>query len=342
MTSKRNTSDSLQNQENIQDIALIDSEDIIPPGANSLFLSCARSLIYMSNKNATLADSLKLCCGITSNDLKSDIHLQTKLRIMLCEYLCANAIGIDKANRAVYLKEEYSKHFNGLTVYDFLVQVYQLSINNFSNNILYKKYAISCLSNMLHMKINYKKLMAPHGKMFEPSSAKSTPNGSTLIEVKKAECYLNGCVIYLQEFRFDGASHLACKRTVRFLIERKIWCKNFSENYKMCMNFAQFNDPNELKSFNEIKYGLKPTQIIKPLLAVSQLSPALKAFCAFINCVPVQVLTSSYFIQNKSGELNSIGKEMIRYESLGADKLKDYFNSLYGKIVFNDENFLFE
>jgi hypothetical protein len=96
-----------QDQENILDFHLVDIEDIVPPGANSLFLSCARTLIYMSNRNATFTEALKLCCGITSNDLKSDIHLQNLLRIKLCEYMCENAIGLE--NSIVCLKDEYSK-----------------------------------------------------------------------------------------------------------------------------------------------------------------------------------------------------------------------------------------
>ena len=97
-----------QNHENSVDfVHLVDTEDIVPPGANSLFLACARTIIYISNKNATFTDALKQCCGITSNDLKSDIQLQNLLRKKMCEYMCANAICLEDSS--VCLKDEYSK-----------------------------------------------------------------------------------------------------------------------------------------------------------------------------------------------------------------------------------------
>lgn len=109
MSSKRHSVENFENQENIQDIELVNIEDIVPAGANSLFLSFSRALIYMSNKNTIFTNALKTCCGISSNDLKSDIHLQNLLRVKICEYFCENAIVKDKSSNHIYLKEEYSK-----------------------------------------------------------------------------------------------------------------------------------------------------------------------------------------------------------------------------------------
>ena len=96
------------NQENIKELELADIEDIIPSGANSLFLSCARVLINMSNKNQTFTNALKECCGITTNDLKCDLKLQNLLRKKLCQYLSENSLAV-KENNIFYLKDEYNK-----------------------------------------------------------------------------------------------------------------------------------------------------------------------------------------------------------------------------------------
>jgi len=215
-----------------------------------------------------------------------------------------------------------------------MIQVYQLSANNFSNNPLYKRYAVIGLSNILHMKINLKKAGATQFKTFEPVKSFTS---STEIENHKAASYLNNFTIYLQEFRFDSASHLACKRTVRFLLEKKLWIKNFPENYKMCMSYSQFNDHEQLKMFNELEFSIKPAKIIHLFSFTKLPSLVQKAFCAFINCVSVQALTSISFNQTKNDEIVSVGNKMLKLESLGAEKLKDYFNSLYGEPVFNDE-----
>ena len=99
----------VEDSENIQDIELIDIEDIVPKGGNSLFLSCARAILYMSNKNPIFINALKNCCNIDLRVVKTDIELQILLRQRLCEYFCFNGIVCDKAKGEFYLREEYAK-----------------------------------------------------------------------------------------------------------------------------------------------------------------------------------------------------------------------------------------
>ena len=96
-------------ENNIQDIELIDIEDIVPKGGNSLFLSCARAILYMSNKNPFFINALASCCNIDLRVVRSDIELQTLLRQRLCEYLCFNGIVWDKTKGQFYLRDEYAK-----------------------------------------------------------------------------------------------------------------------------------------------------------------------------------------------------------------------------------------
>ena len=92
-----------------QDIELIDIEDIVPASnSNSLFLCVSRALIYLTYKNDKLLKALKTCCSITESDLRSDIHLQSVLRLKLCEYLLNSAIDYDKETRMPFLRPEYS------------------------------------------------------------------------------------------------------------------------------------------------------------------------------------------------------------------------------------------
>ena len=65
--------------------------------------------IHKKLLNTIFTNALKTSCGISSNDLKSDIHLQNLLRVKLCEYFCENGIVKDKSSNHIYLKEEYSK-----------------------------------------------------------------------------------------------------------------------------------------------------------------------------------------------------------------------------------------
>ena len=95
--------------ENIQDIELIDIEDITPPGGNSLFLSCARAIFYMSHKNLMFMNAFNTCCNIDLTQVRTDIALQGLLRQRLCEYFCDNGVVVNRTANTFSLREEYSK-----------------------------------------------------------------------------------------------------------------------------------------------------------------------------------------------------------------------------------------
>lgn len=222
--------------------------------------------------------------------------------------------------------------------------MYQLSINNFSNNTLFRKYALCTLCQILKIKISYKKSNG-QWKIYEPKLAKS--NKSVDDDNRKQFVhYLNNCTIYLQEFRTDSSSHSSCKKTVRFLLDKRLWLKNYQDNSKICLNFSQFNDANELKTYNKLSYSIGCKQIMKPFGVINGLNSTQTAFCVFIACIPIQVITSIGFnnqTKNSNHEMdlvddfNTVGKQIIRFESIGIEKLRDYFNFLYGKAIFTDE-----
>lgn len=83
---------------------LIEVEDIVPIGANSLFLCLARTLIYMSCKTPKLVNALKARLDIDPELLKSDIALQSLLRIKLCEYFLENGVYFDENKKTFQLK----------------------------------------------------------------------------------------------------------------------------------------------------------------------------------------------------------------------------------------------
>ena len=93
----------------VEDIELVDIEDIVPPGGNSMFLSCARALIYMTHKNSALTAALAACSGIDLTLYKTDIQLQSFLRTTICDYFCKHGVVSDKTRGMVYLREEYAK-----------------------------------------------------------------------------------------------------------------------------------------------------------------------------------------------------------------------------------------
>ena len=47
----------------VKEIELVDIEDIVPYGGNSLFLSCARALIYMYKKKSHVCDCAESLLG---------------------------------------------------------------------------------------------------------------------------------------------------------------------------------------------------------------------------------------------------------------------------------------
>jgi hypothetical protein len=100
---------SEKEQTAITNIELVDIEDIVPNGGNSLFLCLSRILIYMAHKNQEFLNAIQTCCSIERTDLKSDINLQKLLRRKLCEYFIENGITYDRGKKKFSLSSEYSK-----------------------------------------------------------------------------------------------------------------------------------------------------------------------------------------------------------------------------------------
>lgn len=364
-------------KENIQDIELIDIEDIVPPSGNSMFLSIARTVLYLSNKNPTFLNALKSCCDIDINHNKSDIDLQSVLRAKLCDYFCTNGIVYDKERNYFHLRDEYSKLFNG-NIYDFLVEVYQLSINNFSNNALYKKFALPSLSQILNLTIYYKKSNG-QWKCFYPFINRHSEKTLKKLacqqfldenkykitsEKKKQMDYLNEHVIYLQEFRSDTLNKTSLcnptKKVVRILMSKKLWLSKFTENLKICMNFSQFNDKQEYDKYQKLFFTIDSTKIsdifTKRSKSYEKTNQMNMAFCVFIQSVSVNIITncintnslsndqSELSIRNNqadnfelSQEYNTIGKQLKRFEAVGIQKVHQYINHLWKKVIFTDE-----
>lgn len=83
---------------------LIEVEDIVPMGANSLFLCVARTIIYLTYKNPHLLNILKSRLRINADLFKSDVALQFQLRIKLCEYFLKNGVQFDDQTKTFKLK----------------------------------------------------------------------------------------------------------------------------------------------------------------------------------------------------------------------------------------------
>ncbi|RNA28802.1 hypothetical protein BpHYR1_024917 [Brachionus plicatilis] len=324
---------NMDSKDDVQDIELIDIEDIVPFGGNSLFLSVARVLIYMSQKNIQFSNALNLCINLTKNDLASDINLQSMLRTRLCEYWIKTGVHFDEKQKLFYLSKDFSAYFNG-NVYDFLIQVYQMSINNFSNNPLYKKYALGSLSKMLKMRIYYKKsngtwkCYSPNRRQVEKK--KIAIDNQNIVDLME---YLNGQTIYLQEFKYDRAGQsLFVNKNIRFLLDKKLWLLNHHENSKICMKFSQFNDTTELNLYQDEYFLLDCKRLVQIFLShLNDITLFEKVFCVFIYKVPIEIIVKEHKLSSEqsslfydkektsfdfSPEFNTIGKQILKLEQL--------------------------
>lgn len=86
---------------------LIEVEDIVPVGANSLFLCVARTLIYLSCKIPNLVGALKARLKIDPELLKSDVALQYHLRTKLCEYFLEKGVYFDENKKNFQLNYRF-------------------------------------------------------------------------------------------------------------------------------------------------------------------------------------------------------------------------------------------
>lgn len=248
--------------------------------------------------------------------------------------------------------------------------MYQLSINNFSNNALFRKYAIAILAKILNVNI-FNKRTNGQWKFYEPSRN----NKSTKDEEKaKLMSYLNECTIYLQEFRADSSymnknlsfDFMPCTKNFRILLDKKLWLSKQHENSKICMKFSQFNDSEELKKYELASFCMDSSKIVNLFNLNENEDEFQKIFCIFINIVQMQSIVYAELPTNKSlnskfqtmekgpdkmefinekeikemefsSEFNTIGKQFSKFEKLGKEKLLQYLNFLWGKRIFSDD-----
>ena len=105
-----------QSKEERSSYELIEVEDVVPKGANSLFLCVARTLIYLAYKNPPLVDVLNRRFGITADLLMSDIGLQYHIRTKLCQYFLKNGVYFDESEAVFKLKYRFIKRFISIKV----------------------------------------------------------------------------------------------------------------------------------------------------------------------------------------------------------------------------------
>ena len=217
------------------------------------------------------------------------------------------------------------------------------------------------------MKIYFKKANG-QWKLYEPVSARLGQRPlapfhkftdlyeveANLSERKKHLEVLNESIIYLQEFRTETQSKsakLSGKKSVRILLNKRLWLSKHMENSQICMSFSQFNDADELRKYQQAYYSLPFRKITSLLEPIVHFDPIYKAFCVFISKAPVHLLlhcenkiddfkpvkTDSQTMElNFSTEFNTIGKQIKKFQS-NKEKLYDFFNYLWGKALFNEE-----
>lgn len=263
-------------------------------------------------------------------------------------------------------------------MYDFIIQVYQLSINNFCNNSLYRKFALSSISKLLKIKLYYKKSNG-QWKFYDSESNSSAANNkfdSTSNVNNLMEC-LNETTIYLQEIRFDPDARssqtntfkLSFNKSVRLLLDKKLWLSNYLDNNKICIKFSQFNDLEQLKIYREPYFLIDSIQFVNQILSrmkttdKRELNIYQRTFFVLINKLSVEVILDSTnpcgskMITNNnenlqltkevtsliktilnSAELNTIGKQYYSFElARGKEALFVYMNLWLGKNIFNDD-----
>lgn len=253
-------------------------------------------------------------------------------------------------------------------IYDFLIQLYQLSINNFSSNQLYNKFATKYLSYYLGMRVCLKRTNGKW-KFYEPHKHRSHSD-----EAWKSELfdYLNETSIYLYEFKVasnrnplarldtnnntksngsESKMQTCNSKIIRILLNKRLWLKNYHENAKICMRFSQFCDPDELNKYNQCKClidSLRLLHVFKNachlslrinanyLLSSSIVDDFKKIFFAFIMCSPIDLLVngereSFYAIQQQQLLASSKAKQSdarSNAESENENNLNELLNEI--------------
>jgi hypothetical protein len=215
---------------------------------------------------------------------------------------------------------------------------------------------------MLNINICYRKSNG-NWKLYEPdfSSIDKTKLPQDKLNLLN---YLHESTIYLQEFRFSSTkisikninNKINSNKNVRLLLNKKLWLSKYYDNYKVCMKFTQFNDADELKLYQDPKACLSLDQLIKLYGQNNDITSeedyTSKIFCIFLVSLPINALidcenlnNNNNAIVNKNGtqtdnqiselsemefsnDFNTIGKQFLKFEKKGHDKLIRYLNYL--------------
>lgn len=179
--------------------------------------------------------------------------------------------------------------------------------------------------------------------------------------------YLNSLTVYLQEFRCQSDTNSPNSKPVliknyRFLLTKKLWLSNQIENSRICMQFSQFNDIDQIKIYREPCFSINSIRLIFLIMSStkSNLSSMYqKAFCVLLHKINDQQILMSGSKLNKlnangaidevmgtstntsnvsmSYEMNTIGKLFYNFElSHSKESLYVFLNHLLNKDIFDD------
>ena len=286
-----------------------------------------------------------------------------------------------------------------------------MSINNFTSNSLYAKFAFKAMSKMLHLTICLKKVNGTW-KYYEPISQEKlasqhlyeTIDGTSndtrdgvegLKEYRELAKYLNELNIYLYEFRTSSSKHRrksvnaycsievnnglkrqhssmanaadlnkenttattfharasltavpANGKILKILMSKRLWLKNFYENSRILCKFTQFNDPEELHSYNEHRILLNPLKLISVFRGVmlkhesvfkairQDVVSLINIFSAFVLNAPVDLLMNCEKDQFPADlQADKVLKKSKTENQAYSEVLQEvYFNSKYNTI----------
>jgi hypothetical protein len=237
-----------------------------------------------------------------------------------------------------------------------------MSINNFwSNNTIFRKFVISGFSKLLGMSV-YCKRADGDWKYWESKL------GEEQVEDDGTK-YLNSLTVYLQEFRCQSDTNPPNSKPVliknyRFLLTKKLWLSNQIENSRICMQFSQFNDIDQIKIYREPYFLINSIRLIYLIMSSTKSnlnSLYQKAFCVLLHKINDQQIVMSGSKLNKLNanangaidevmgtstnannasmiyEMNTIGKHFYNFElSHSKESLYLFLNHLLNNDLFDD------
>lgn len=210
--------------------------------------------------------------------------------------------------------------FNG-NVYEFVIQVYQLSINNFGANQLFQRHAIYALSRLLGMNIYCLKLTG-QWRYAENKTIEQTDHAKLL----------NSLTIYLRELQFENQ----IGKNYRMLLPKKLWLSNRFDNMNISLRFSQFSDPDIFQHYQQKFFNISVNEMLRNIFGnrTDLLSPAQRAFCVLIYKISLEQLIKTEMSgdhnRSFSSELTStLAKRFEMFEnSANLDQLYSLLDSL--------------